>query len=768
MNQSVEVDHMQRSKRVEQPSFIRWFDELRIEDVPLVGGKNASLGELYRLLAANGIRSPEGFAVTAEAYRLFLSENGLDVEIRRILEGLDTRDVEDLRKRGRRIRQAILAGRFAESLERGIRDAYDRLNRGSTEPVDVAVRSSATAEDLPQASFAGQQETYLNVQGHGPLIESCRRCYASLFTDRAISYRAERGFDHLQVALSIGVQRMVRSDLGAAGVMFSIDTETGFSNAVLINAAYGLGENVVQGSVTPDEYYVFKPTLKSGFRPILQKIIGSKEMKLIYDIGGSKGVKNVPVPPDDRARFAINDDDILTLARWACLIEDHYSEKLGRFAPMDMEWAKDGRNGELFILQARPETVHSQRRRDVLESFRLRERGRVLVTGRSVGDRIGQGPAHVIRNVQQLAEFRDGEVLVTDKTDPDWEPIMKKAAAIVTNRGGRTCHAAIVSRELGLPAIVGTENGTEALADGAEITLSCAEGDAGYVYAGKLAFDVERIELAAIERPRTKILMNVGTPQEVFALGRFSHFGGLLRGAAVERTFHRRLHGLKLGQTRIPLYIVVWNIDHNRVEYVGTKNTPRLSIARAARIAISIPLFVEPVRYRGDLYGDGGVVSIFPARPLLEFEEPLDLVIGVNCYYRENFDGHDVTGWRNQPWAIMRASGQLRSAIHLELAREQMCLLGPRLKMLHPVPHTEVRGTKFYESFLDRSRWPAYMRSGYHAARRLLGLKNEYSLAPKRSAAIDRRGLDDRRHFMQHVCRAERFRPSFPRTFPSR
>jgi pyruvate,water dikinase len=510
--------------------FIRWFDELGIENVPQVGGKNASLGELARLLAANGIGSPEGFAVTADAYRLFLREAGLDAEIRRLLQGLDTHDIENLRQRGRRVRHAILAARFPASLERAICEAYDRLNAGSSEPVDVAVRSSATAEDLPQASFAGQQETYLNVQGHAALLESCRRCFASLFTDRAISYRSERGFDHLQVALSVGIQRMVRSDLAAAGVMFSIDTETGFANAVLINAAYGLGENVVQGSVTPDEYYVFKPTLKAGFRPILQKIVGSKEMKLIYDVGGSKGVKNVPVPPDERSRFAITDEEILTLARWACLIEDHYSKKLGRFTPMDMEWAKDGRSGELFILQARPETVHSQRKHDVVESFRLRERGRVLTTGRSVGERIGQGPAHIIRSVQQLHEFRAGEVLVTDKTDPDWEPIMKKAAAIVTNRGGRTCHAAIVSRELGLPAIVGTENATEVVANGSVVTVSCAEGDTGYVYEGKLAFEVEPIELSAIERPRTRVMMNVGNPQEAFSLSFLPNDGvGLAR-----------------------------------------------------------------------------------------------------------------------------------------------------------------------------------------------------------------------------------------------
>jgi pyruvate,water dikinase len=394
----------------------------------------------------------------------------------------------------------------------------------------VAVRSSATAEDLPDASFAGQQETYLNVQGQAALLEHCKRSFASLFTDRAISYREDKGFDHFKIALSIGVQHMVRSDLAAAGVMFSIDTETGFNDAVLINAAYGLGENVVQGSVNPDEYFVFKPTLKQGFRPILQKLLGTKEFKLVYDVGGGKMVKNIPVPPDDRSRFAISDDEILALARWGCLIEDHYSRKRGRYTPMDMEWAKDGRTGELFILQARPETVQSQKQIDTLEIYHLRERAPVLVTGRSVGEKIATGPVRVVKGVQQLHLVRDGEVLVADKTDPDWEPAMKKTAAIVTNRGGRTCHAAIVSRELGLPAIVGTERATEVLKDGDPVTVCCAEGDTGFVYKGSLPFDVERVNLKDLGHPRTKLMMNVGNPEEAFALSFIPNDGvGLAR-----------------------------------------------------------------------------------------------------------------------------------------------------------------------------------------------------------------------------------------------
>ena len=496
--------------------YVRWFEEIGIDDVALVGGKNASLGEMYRELAPKGVRIPNGFATTADAYRHFLRHTQLDEKIRDILSDLDTSDIENLRTRGAKVRNAILSAPFPDDLKQEIVTAYERLSQSRGEPIDVAVRSSATAEDLPDASFAGQQETYLNVRGTSQLLDSCRRCYASLFTDRAISYRADKGFDHFQVALSIGVQEMVRSDLAASGVMFSLDTETGFRDVVLINAAYGLGENVVQGTVTPDEYYVFKPTLLEGYRPILRKTLGAKEMKLVYDVGGSRMTKNVPVPLEERRRFAISDDDILLLARWACIIEDHYSQKRGRPTPMDMEWAKDGRTGELFIVQARPETVQSQRARDVLEIYHLKKQGRVLVTGGAVGDRIGQGRVRVIPDVSRLAEFQEGEVLVTDKTDPDWEPIMKKAAAIVTNRGGRTCHAAIVSRELGLPAIVGAQHATDVLKTGQEVTVSCAEGDVGRVYEGLLPFEVEHVDLKNHQRPKTRVMMNVGNPDEAF------------------------------------------------------------------------------------------------------------------------------------------------------------------------------------------------------------------------------------------------------------
>jgi pyruvate,water dikinase len=511
---------------------IRWFSETTIADVPIVGGKNASLGEMFRELTPQGVHVPDGFATTAAAYFAFLSGAGLDTRIRGWLEGLDTRNIEDLRTRGRRIREAILAAELPAPLAAAITAAYDRLSGGTGRPADVAVRSSATAEDLPDASFAGQQETYLNVRGDYAVLDACKRCFASLFKDRAISYRAERNYDHLKVGLSVGIQLMVRSDLASSGVIFTVDTETGFRDAVLINAAYGLGENVVQGAVNPDEYCVFKPTLRQGFRPILRKLTGTKEFKLIYDHGGGRMVKNVPVPAGDRARFAINDDEIIQLARWACVIEDHYSKRRGTPTPMDIEWAKDGVTGALYIVQARPETVQSRKDPTVIESYHLRPQGptKVLVTGRGVGERIASGPVRVIRDPQHLGQFQDGEVLVTDKTDPDWEPIMKKAAAIVTNRGGRTCHAAIVSRELGLPAIVGTLHGTDLLNDGQMVTVSCAAGDTGFVYEGKIGFDVERTNLAALGRPRTKVMLNLGNPDEAFALSFLPNDGvGLAR-----------------------------------------------------------------------------------------------------------------------------------------------------------------------------------------------------------------------------------------------
>jgi len=495
---------------------ILWFDDIRLKDIPEVGGKNASLGEMRRELTPKGVNVPDGFAVTAHAYRYLLESTGIQGEIERLLSDLDTHDYTNLSERGEKVRSLIYNATFPEDLKKAVTDAYATLCREYGEDTDVAVRSSATAEDLPDASFAGQQETYLNICGEEALLDACRRCFASLFTNRAISYRVDKDFDHLDVALSIGVQKMVRSDLAASGVIFSIDTESGFKDAILITGAYGLGETVVQGVVTPDEFYVFKPTLKEGYRPILQKKIGTKEIKMIYADMDGETTQTVSVEEDDRNRFCITDDEILRLAEWTVIIEDHYSQEAGYFKPMDIEWGKDGKTGKLFILQARPETVQSQKDLSVLETYRLLERGTPVVTGTAVGSKIGAGPVNLIETAADMKKFKPGEVLVTTMTDPDWEPIMKVAAAIVTNKGGRTCHAAIVSRELGVPCIVGTGDGTEKLASVKEATVSCVEGEEGRVYDSILKFEVDTVDLKELKRPKTNIMMNVGNPDIAF------------------------------------------------------------------------------------------------------------------------------------------------------------------------------------------------------------------------------------------------------------
>jgi pyruvate,water dikinase len=513
------------------PRFIRRFRDLSIADIGLVGGKNASLGEMYRELTQKGIRIPNGFAVTSEAYRHFLRVGGLSERLREALQGLDTRNLSDLAEHGRRAREAILATPFPDELSQEIVQAYTALCSEYGSETDTAVRSSATAEDLPTASFAGQQESFLNVRGERALLDACRQCLASLFTDRAISYRVDRGFDHFAVALSIGVQKMVRSDLGVAGVLFTLDTESGFPDVVLINSAYGLGESVVKGRVDPDEFLVFKPTLKQGFRPILKRAIGAKQEKLIYATRGGRSTRSVPVPLEDRVRFSLTDDDVLGLTGWGCLIEDHYSAKAGRPMPMDIEWAKDGQTGELFILQARPETVHAvARKTTTLEVYQLQKTGTVLLKGRSVGQKIGAGPVRVVKNAKELENFQPGEVLVADMTDPDWEPTMKMAGAIVTNRGGRTCHAAIVSREIGVPCVVGTEKATALLHGGQNVTVSCSQGEVGVVYDGALPFIRQMLDLGRPTRPRTRVMMNVGNPDQAFALAFLPNDGvGLAR-----------------------------------------------------------------------------------------------------------------------------------------------------------------------------------------------------------------------------------------------
>jgi len=520
-NSKLNKHHMPKpmpSQAEKRKRFILWFDEITIKDIPFVGGKNASLGEMYRELTRKGVKIPNGFAITAYAYQYLLKYSGIKNEIREILKDLDVNNLKNLYDHGRRVRETILHAEFPPELKKEILEVYRKLSKSyRVSNVDTAVRSSATAEDLPDASFAGQQETYLNVSGSHALIESCKACFASLFTNRAISYRSAKKFDHFTVSLSIAVQKMVRSDLAASGVMFSIDTESGFRDAVMINASYGLGENIVQGAVTPDEYYVHKPTLAQGFKPIIGKSVGSKEIKMVYSYGTTKPVKNIRVSLPDRQKFAITEPEILKLAKWGVIIEEHYSKKAGHLKPMDMEWAKDGETGQLFIVQARPETVTSQRNPNILETYVLKKRGNVLVEGGSIGAKINSGIVHVIEEVKDIGKFKAGEVLVTEMTDPDWEPIMKKASAIVTNAGGRTCHAAIISRELGVPCIVGTGTGTEDLKKAGMVTVSCAEGDKGYVYEGKLPFVIKKTDLKSLKRPRTKVMMNVGNPESAFA-----------------------------------------------------------------------------------------------------------------------------------------------------------------------------------------------------------------------------------------------------------
>ncbi len=500
-------------------------------DVAIVGGKCASLGELFRELTTQGVRAVDGFSTTSHAYNTLLDTDGLRGRLKKLLKGLDVNDLDELARVGGEARRMMLETPFPAEVEAAIIAGYERLGeRIGKKNFEVAVRSSATAEDLPDASFAGQQDTILNVRGEKRLIEACRECYASLWTDRAISYRTAKGFDHFDIALSIGIQPMVRSDIACSGVMFTLDTESGFREAVVINGAWGLGEAVVQGMATPDEWIIFKPTLKLGFRPIVTRKLGVKEVKMVFADDGSGTVVR-PVVDTQRKRLCLAGFEVLQLAQWACAIEDHYSKLAGKHQPMDIEWAKDGITGELFILQARPETVHAQNTDNFIETYELTgSHGAPLASGVAVGQKIGQGKAHVLLDASKLNTFKEGEILVTTMTDPAWEPIMKRASAIVTERGGRTCHSAIISRELGIPCIVGTGDATEKVKNGSEITVSCAEGDVGNIYYGNVDFEVQRLKITDTARPRTQIMMNVGDPDHAFKVSRLPNDGvGLAR-----------------------------------------------------------------------------------------------------------------------------------------------------------------------------------------------------------------------------------------------
>lgn len=497
--------------------FIRWFSTLGVGDVSLVGGKNASLGEMYRELTPRGIRVPNGFAITAGAYRQVLDTANVWPVLRDALEGLDVNDVDDLARRAERAREAVYSAAIPDDLGTDILDAYAKLRQEYGESLTVAVRSSATAEDLPTASFAGQHETFLNISGEAKLLDAVRRCFASLFKDRAIRYRIDNGFDHFKVFLSVAIMKMVRADLASSGVIFTLDTETGFRDVVFLTGAYGLGENVVQGTVDPDEFYVYKPTFAKGYRSVLRRSLGGKEIRMVYtSAAGRETTRNVPTPKEDQGRFCVSDEEVLQLAEAAIGIEQHYSSVAGHPVPMDIEWAKDGLDGKLYIVQARPETVASQKSQTMLDTYELAGKGEARARGRSVGGKISSGRARVITDIAQLKQFQAGEILVADTTSPDWGTVMKRAAAVVTNRGGRTCHAAIVARELGIPAVVGCDNATEVIRTGEEITVSCVEGDAGFVYAGRIPFKTTSTDLSSLPRPHTRLMVNLGNPDVAF------------------------------------------------------------------------------------------------------------------------------------------------------------------------------------------------------------------------------------------------------------
>jgi pyruvate,water dikinase len=536
-----------------------------INDIPLVGGKNASLGEMLQHLTALGVNIPDGFVITVAAYYEFVKHNSLEEKIKNVVDAIDYESIESLRRGGMQVRQMILNGRFPKEMSEQIIISYEKLSKQYGQDLtDVAVRSSATAEDLPDASFAGQQETFLNVRGPAMLMDCVRNCFASLFTDRAISYRQSFGYDHFQLALSVCVQKMVRSDLGASGVAFSIDTESGFKDAVVINASYGLGELIVQGSVSPDEYIVFKPLIKQGFTSIIEKKMGNKDKMMIYGEGGDERVKIIPTENNFRNRFCLRDDGIMKLSKWVVLIEEYYTKIKGKWTPMDVEWALDGLSKDLFIVQARPETIHSQKDHSKITEYKIEDENRhtkLLTKGIAVGDKIGSGKATILysldKRVSEGHEFVAGSVLVTDMTDPDWEPIMKKASAIITNKGGRTCHAAIVARELGVPAIVGCGNATEMIKEGLMVTASCAEGDEGFIYEGEIKYLRTEYDLADLPTVKTDIMLNVASPGLAFQFSHLPNKGvGLAREEFIINNYiqvhplalmnHRKLNDKKL------------------------------------------------------------------------------------------------------------------------------------------------------------------------------------------------------------------------------
>ncbi|MDQ0393319.1 phosphoenolpyruvate synthase [Labrys monachus] len=576
--------------------YIRWFDSLRLEDVPLVGGKNASLGELYRELAARNVLVPNGFTLTVKAYYDALQSADAWPALHALLDGLDLGDIALLASRAEEARRIVYRATGSEALRAQIAAAYRQLEAQYGPGVAVAVRSSATAEDLPTASFAGQHESFLNISGADDLFEACRRCFASIFTDRAIVYRVNNQFDHFKVGLSVGVMKMVRSDRASSGVIFTLDTESGFRDVVFITGSYGLGENVVQGKVDPDEFFVHKPTFRQGHRAVLRRVLGTKQLTMTWKQGHTGSTtQDEPTPPERRERFCIADDDVLSLADYALAIEDHYSRRAGRPTPMDIEWAKDADDGKLYIVQARPETVASRKSGTVLETYTLTGQGRVLASGKAIGEKIGQGVVRVVRSAADLASFQPGEILVTSSTSPDWEPVMKMASAIVTDRGGRTCHAAIVARELGVPAVVGTDTATAVLQTGARVTVSCAGGEAGAVYEGDVAFEVARADMRDLTLPRTGIMVNLGNPDLAFRTAMMPNAG--------------------VGLARMEFIIG----EHIGVHPMALAHPERVSADDQARIAARAVAFSSPRDYfvRTLAEGIGTIAAAFHPRPVI-------------------------------------------------------------------------------------------------------------------------------------------------------
>ncbi|GAA7122657.1 pyruvate, water dikinase [Helicobacter pylori] len=641
--------------------YIKFFKELNNKNVNLVGGKNASIGEMFQELVPIGIKVPDGFAITSEAYWYLLEQGGAKQKIIELLENVDATEIDVLKIRSKQIRELIFGTPFPSDLRDEIFQAYEILSQQyNMKEADVAVRSSATAEDLPDASFAGQQDTYLNIKGKTELIHYIKSCLASLFTDRAISYRASRGFDHLKVALSVGVQKMVRADKGSAGVMFSIDTETGFKDAVFITSAWGLGENVVGGTINPDEFYVFKPTLEQNKRPIIKRQLGNKTQKMVYAPRGSEHpTRNIKTTKKEWQSFSLSDEDVLILAKYAIEIEKHYSKEAQQYRPMDIEWAKDGDSGEIFIVQARPETVQSQKTKEesqVFEKFKFKnpnEKKEIILQGRAIGSKIGSGKVRIINDLEHMNSFKEGEILVTDNTDPDWEPCMKKARAVITNRGGRTCHAAIVAREIGVPAIVGVSGATDSLYTGMEITVSCAEGEEGYVYAGIYEHEIERVELSNMQETQTKIYINIGNPEKAFGFSQLPNHGvGLARMEMIILN-QIKAHPLALVDLHHKKSVKEKNeIENLMAGYANPKDFFVKKIAEGIGM-ISAAFYPKPVIVRTSDFKSNEYMRMLGGSSYEPNEEnPMLGYRGASRYYSESYN--EAFSWECEALALVR------------------------------------------------------------------------------------------------------------------